>query len=185
MSMHDCTHGSIHIDSLHCLSVMRRRRETKGGSLIEKWHFFVHKMTKEKIAKIDRQTYLRTSKSFENSWTINQKCRHVWDKYKVRKENCKRIIFCCKQWQQATYLCQSWWRIFCWSMALLWTGAGGLCFVVGLERPRPFQSVDGSLPGIPGLGPTYCLLCHARILDYVILVQMYQVPRTVPGRSYK
>jgi len=66
MSMHDCAHASIHIDSLHCLSVMRRRREKKGGSLIEKWFFFVHKTTKEKIAKIDGQTYLRTSKRSEN-----------------------------------------------------------------------------------------------------------------------
>jgi len=54
--------------------------------------FFMHKMTKEKIAKIDGQTYLRTSKRSENSWTINRKCRHVWDKYKVRKEKGKRII---------------------------------------------------------------------------------------------
>jgi len=38
-SMHDCTHASIHIDSFCCLSVMRRRRVKKGGSLIEKWFF--------------------------------------------------------------------------------------------------------------------------------------------------
>jgi len=172
MSMHDCAHASIHIDSLHCLSVMRRRRETKGGSLIEKCFFHAQ----NKIAKIDSQTYLWTSKSSKNSWTINQKCRHVWDKYKVRKEKGKRIIFCCKQWWQVTYLCWSWWRNFFASQwcccGLGWEGCA-LCLA-----SRPINLLMGHYL-VPGMGPTYCLLCHARILDYVILVQMYQVPGTV------
>jgi len=49
MRMHDCTHASIHINSLHCLSMMRKRMVKKERSLIETWFFFMHKTTKEKL----------------------------------------------------------------------------------------------------------------------------------------
>ena len=49
MRMHDCTHASIHINSLHRLSMMRKRMVKKERSLIETWFFFMHKTTKEKL----------------------------------------------------------------------------------------------------------------------------------------
>jgi len=49
MRMHDCTHASIHINSLHCLSMMHKRMVKKERSLIETCFFSMHKMTKEKL----------------------------------------------------------------------------------------------------------------------------------------
>ena len=133
--------------------------------------FFVHKTTKEKNAKIDWEIFFHAQndqrkncknrrsnlpsnlKKVRKSWTINRKCRHVWDKYKVRKEKGKRIILSLQTTMASNLPVSIMVKfLFASRWALLRTAAErcALCFT------KASHYLLGLL-----------LLCRARILDFL------------------